>query len=83
MELSRSHPASLATNLRGRKRELARPSAFLLMIRTTKAFRIINAVSGEPVANIPAFPTFKSARLHLGHLIGIVPFAMSVGQFKD
>lgn len=53
------------------------------MTRITKIFRIINAVSGEPVANIPAFPTFKGARLHMGHLIGILPFAMSVGQFKD
>lgn len=53
------------------------------MTRTTKTFRIVNAVSGVPVANIPGFPTFKAASLHMGHLIGILPFAMSVGQFKD
>ena len=46
-------------------------------------YRIVNAVTGETVKHTPDFASFKQARRHMGHLIGDVPFAMSVGSFKD
>jgi hypothetical protein len=45
-------------------------------------YRIVNAVTGETVQHTPDFTSFEQARRHMGHLIGAVPFAMSVGSFK-
>jgi hypothetical protein len=52
----------------------------LKIMKTT--FRIINAATGETVKHTPDFASFDQARRHMGHLLGVVPFAMSVGSFK-
>ena len=52
--------------------------SLLKIMKTT--FRIINAATGETVKHTPDFTSFEQARRHMGHLLGAVPFAMSVGS---